>query len=170
MGLDPVLLFECEKMGSASTRFILAKARDIVEQRLQDRLKWANTIYQYIISCEVRAGRLDACPGTGWDNVKWVHNSAWTIDNGRDTNSALALIRAGLMSADDYTLAQCGKTSEEIFAENLHATAHNIQRAQAAGVDYYMIAAPAAGATTIPDRVEPPAQAESADDDGLLDT
>lgn len=169
VGLDPVLLYECEKMGSASTRFILAKARDIVEQRLQDRLKWANTLWQFIVSCEVKAGRLDPCPADDWASVKWVHNSAWTIDRSA-SNDALNLIRAGLMSADDYTLSQCGKTAEEIFAENLHATAHNIERAKAAGVDYYLIAAPQSGATIIPDKVDTPKKEESADDDGLLDT
>lgn len=170
VGIDPCVLFDTNTMGSASARFVIAKCKDVINHRLQDRISWANKIYQYILSCEVKAGRLEPCPVDNWDAVKWINNSGWSIDLGRDANSAMALISKGLMSADDYTLSTSGKTSEEIFTENLHAITHNIERARKAGVDYYMVAAPTAGSTFIPESVETPAKSETQDDDGLIES
>lgn len=115
VGIDPVILYRPQDMGSAAVRFVIAKAKDIINQRLQDRIVWANKIYQYILSCEVRAGRLRPCPTKDWASVKWISNNTWSIDLQRDAKTAMDLISKGLMSADDYTLSAFGKTSEEIF-------------------------------------------------------
>ena len=168
VGIDPDILYHPSEMGSAATRFGIAKAKDVIRQRLADRISWANKVYQYIISCEVRAGRLEPCPTDDWSNVKWINSAGWSIDLGRDANSAMQLISAGLMSADDYCLSTCGKTSEEVFAENLHSITHNIQRAQAAGVDYYTVCPPRAGAAAPQlQEVEATQKTETPDDDDL---
>lgn len=123
VGLDPVILYRCEDMGSASTRFVIAKAKDVVKARIADKIQWANKIYQYILSCEVAAGRLRPCPTDKWHAVRWVNSSGWSIDLGRDAKTSIDLITAGLMSADDYCLSSFGKTSEEIFTVSIHAPA-----------------------------------------------
>lgn len=168
VGLDPVVLYDSQQMGSASARFVIAKSKDIINQRLADRIVWANKIYQFVLSCEVKAGRLPKCPTENWSAVKWVNTSGWSIDLGRDANSAMALISKGLMSADDYCLSTSGKTSEEIFAENLHAISHNIERAKQAGIDYFLVSAPSAGATYTPDTATVSSKEETEDDDGLV--
>lgn len=167
VGLDPVILYNTQDMGSASARFVIAKSKDVIQQRLNDRIVWANKLYQYILSCEVAAGRLPKCPTENWSKVKWISSSGWSIDLGRDANSAMDLIARGLMSADDYCLSSFGKTSEEIFAENLHSVTHNMERAKQAGVDYYAIAAPQSGSTYVPKNVIVSSQSDSLDDDGL---
>lgn len=154
VGLDPTILYNPEDMGSASVRFVISKAKDWAKERINDRILWANKIYQYILSCEVKAGRLEPCPTEHWNRVKWVSTPHWSIDLGHDTDNSIKLIDAGLMSMDDYTLSHFGKTSEEIFEENLHAKAHNIERAKAAGVNYYDIIPPKAGAAQIPQNIE----------------
>lgn len=72
VGVDPVILYRPEDMGSAAVRFSIAKAKDVIQARLSDRIQWANKIYQYILSCEVRAGRLAPCPTENWARVKWI--------------------------------------------------------------------------------------------------
>lgn len=146
VGLDPTILYNPEAMGSASVRFVISKAKDWAKERLNDRIMWANKIYQYILSCEVKAGRLEPCPTDGWNKVKWVNSTKWSIDLGHDTDSAIKLINAGLMDADDFTLSHFGKTTEEIFEANLHNKAHNMQKAEEVGLTYYDICPPQAGA------------------------
>lgn len=125
VGLDASLLYHPENMGSASVRFTIAKAKDWAEARLEDRKIWCNRVYQHIISNEIAAGRLRPCKDL--DNpyaVKWVNKSHWSIDLGRDAASAIKLVDAGLLDADDYTLATCGKTVEEIAKNKLHTLTH----------------------------------------------
>lgn len=169
VGLDPVILYRSEDMGSASTRFVIAKAKDVIKTRVADKVQWCNKIYQYILSCEVAAGRLRPCPTDRWANVRWVNSSGWSIDLGRDARTSLDLISAGLMSADDYCLSSFGKTSEEIFTENLHSITHNMQRAKEAGVDYYAVASPVSGSTYVPQSSPTvPTKPAEKDDDGLV--
>lgn len=168
VGIDPAILYAPQELGSAAVRFAIAKSKDVIKHRLQDRTAWADRIYQYIISCEVRAGRLEPCPTADWARVKWITSSGWSIDLGRDANSAMALIQSGLMSADDYCLSTSGKTSEEIFAENLHSIGHNLRRAQDAGIDYYLICPPKAGAAAPAiESGETPEKPAESDDDNL---
>lgn len=73
------------------------------------------------------------------------------------------------MSADDYCLSSFGKTSEEIFTENLHSITHNMQRAKEAGVDYYAVASPVSGSTYVPQsNPTVPTKPAEKDDDGLV--
>ena len=170
VGIDPVLLFSPQDMNSASVRFVIAKSKDTINQRLQDRINWCQRIYEYILSCEVRAGRLPKCPTDAWNSVRWVASGNWSIDLSHDASSATNLISKGLMSADDFCLTNYGKTSEEIFAENLHSVSHNIERCKEAGIDYYMVAAPNQGATYIPEQTQVTEKEETTDDDGLVET
>lgn len=149
VGIDPVVLYRPEDMGSASVRFVIAKSKDIINQRLQDRIIWANKVYQYVLSCEVAAGRLRPCPTKDWAKVKWICRNTWSIDLQRDAKTAVDLINRGLMSADDYALSTSGKSTEEIFAENLHCVKHNMERATAEGIDYHAVITPAAGQQVI---------------------
>lgn len=168
VGVDPNILYNPSELGSASTRFILAKSRDLITQRLQDRMTWANKIWQFVISCEVAAGRLEKCPTDNWDRVQWVGGQTWSIDLGRDANSAMQLIAQGLMSADDWCIQNFGKSHEEIFEQNLHSISHNMAKAQEAGIDYFAVAAPNAGSTYIPEEVNATEKEETSDEDGII--
>lgn len=73
------------------------------------------------------------------------------------------------MSADDFTLSQYGKTSEEIFNENLHSYSHNRERAEKAGYSYFDICPPRVGATYTGEEEakQHTKEEQTTDDDGL---
>lgn len=121
VGLDPEILYRAKEMGSASVRFVIAKAKDWARPRIADKELLCNRIWQHVIACEVAAGRLRPCRDYEgeWD-VKWIGTGKWSIDLGRDAASAINLINSGLMSANDYTLETSGMTREEIVREAAH--------------------------------------------------
>lgn len=125
VGIDPQILFNPETLGSASTRFILAKAKDWAKSRLFARENWANRIYQHFIACEIEAGRLRPCKYADETfNVNWINRTAWSIDLGHETNNFIAQKNAGLADGNTWTLANYGLTVEEIAERTAHDLAH----------------------------------------------
>lgn len=118
VGLDPEILYRAKEMGSASVRFVIAKAKDWARPRIADKELLCTRIWRHVIACEVASGRLRPCRDYEgeWD-VKWVGTGKWSIDLGRDAASAINLINSGLMSANDYTLETTGMTRAEILEE-----------------------------------------------------
>lgn len=135
VGLDPEILYRVKDMGSASVRLCIAKAKDWAKPRIHDKELLCTRIWQHVIACEVAAGRLRPCRDYDgmWD-VKWVGTGKWSIDLGRDAQSAINLINSGLMSANDYTLETVGMTREEIIAEAVHDYVHGQELAAAHGI------------------------------------
>ncbi len=125
VGIDPQVLYNPETLGSASTRFILAKAKDWAKSRLFARENWANRIYQHFLSCEIESGRLRPCkyPEDTF-NVTWINRTAWSIDLGHETNNFIAQKNAGLADGNTWTLANYGLTVEEIAERTAHDLAH----------------------------------------------
>lgn len=116
VGLDSQILYNPESLGSASTRFILSKARDWANKRNEDKKVICNKIYQWVIVNEIEAGRLEPCPNADETyNVTWLNKTHWTIDAGRDVNSNINLINNGLMDGDTYSLQLCGMTRKQIL-------------------------------------------------------
>jgi hypothetical protein len=112
-------------LGSASTRFILAKAKDWAKSRLFARENWANRIYQHFIACEIEAGRLRPCKYADETfNVNWINRTAWSIDLGHETNNFIAQKNAGLADGNTWKLANYGLTVEEIAERTAHDLAH----------------------------------------------
>lgn len=118
VGLDPEILYRAKEMGSASVRFVIAKAKDWARPRIEDKEQLCERIWQHVIACEIDAGRLRPCRDyeNAW-RVKWVGCGKWSIDLGRDASSAISLINSGLMPADEYTLETSGMTREEIVEQ-----------------------------------------------------
>lgn len=135
VGLDSQILFNPETLGSASTRFILAKAKDWANKRNEDKKVVCNRIYQWVIASEIEAGRLEPCPYADETyNVQWLNKTAWSIDNGRDINSTIALIEAGLMDADTYSLQICGLTRKQILQKKAEFLSDAMEVAKEYGV------------------------------------
>ena len=131
VGIDPQVLFNPETLGSASTRFILAKAKDWAKSRLYARENWANRVYQHVIACEIEAGRLRPCSKPEEQfHVTWINRTAWSIDLGHDTNNFIAQKNAGLADGNTWTLANYGMTVEEIAERTAHDLAHIRQIAE----------------------------------------
>lgn len=115
VGLDPITLYNPERLASASTRLILQKLSIWRDARLLQREIWANRVYQHIISREVAAGRLRPCRAAAWQNVTWIKPRDLSIDKGRDTTAEINLIREGLADANAWTLATEGLTVRQII-------------------------------------------------------
>lgn len=135
VGLDSCMLYRMESMGSASARLSIAKSKDWAQEKLEMRKIWANRIYQHIISAEIAAGRLEPCPDEeNQYNVVWINRVNWSIDLGRDANSTINLVKAGLCDPNDWALSNYDKTIEEIAAQNIHDITHIREMAKEAGV------------------------------------
>lgn len=115
VGLDPITLYNPERLASASTRLILQKLSIWRDARLLQREIWANRVYQHIIAREVDAGRLRPCRAAAWQNVAWIKPRDMSIDKGRDTTAEINLIREGLADANAWTLATEGLTVRQII-------------------------------------------------------
>lgn len=150
VGIDPQVLFNPESLGSASTRFILAKAKDWARNRLFDREAWANRVYQHIIACEIESGRLRPCkyPDEQFA-VNWINRTEWSIDLGHDTNSFISLFNNGLADANTWTLSHYDLTVEEIAERTAHDKAHIRQIAEKYGLPVEALLQNVAGATPV---------------------
>lgn len=136
-GIDPALAFDPSALGSASVRFMLAKAKDAANRLNEDRKPWATRIWQHIIANAIAAGRLRTCrdPQNMWTPI-WLARNEWSIDLRHDVNSFIALRDAGLASGDIFTLSHYDLTMEEVAelrAEELStllaaAEKHNVPR------------------------------------------
>lgn len=157
VGIDPQILFNPETLGSASTRFILAKAKDWARTRLYDREQWANRIYQHVIACEIDAGRLSPCQYAEEQyNVTWINRTEWSIDLGHDTNAFISLVNAGLADANQWTLSHYDMTVEEIAERTAHDKAHIKLIADNYGLPYEALLPNAVGGTPIEWDTTPP--------------
>lgn len=135
VGLDSQILFNPQTLGSASTRFILAKAKDWANKRNEDKKVVCNRIYQWVIANEIESGRLEPCPNTDETyNVQWLNKTAWSIDNGRDAASTISLIENGLMDGDTYALQLCGMTRKQILAKKAEFLADALEISKTYGV------------------------------------
>lgn len=147
VGLDPEILYRVKEMGSASVRFCIAKCKDWTRPRVYDKETLCNRIWKHIISCEIAAGRLRTCQDIdSMFDVRWVQNSKWSIDLGRDANSAINLIREGLMSRDEFCLENYGKTYEEVIQSNIRSISNAMKACKELGVDLLTVMPGEAGA------------------------
>lgn len=150
VGLDPEILYRVKEMGSASVRFCIAKCKDWTRPRVYDKETLCNRIWRHIISCEIAAGRLRTCNDIdSMFDVRWIQNSKWSIDLGRDANSAINLMREGLMSREEFCLENYGKTYEEVISSNIRSIANTIKVCKEFGIDLLSVIPGEAGSLPI---------------------
>lgn len=150
VGLDPEILYRVKEMGSASVRFCIAKCKDWTRPRVYDKENLCNRIWRHIISCEIAAGRLRTCNDIdSMFDVRWIQNSKWSIDLGRDANSAINLMREGLMSREEFCLENYGKTYEEVIGSNIRSIANTIKVCKEFGIDLLSVIPGEAGSLPI---------------------
>lgn len=148
LGLHPEVLYYTSELGGASIRYVMQVTKDWRADRLEIRQVWCNKVWQHVVGMQVAAGRLRPCDTRDWRNVQWINRSDMTIDKGRDTAAMINLVREGLADANEWTLATCGKTVEEIAQQRLHDIAHVREMAAAAGVPMEWLWPGSIGATT----------------------
>lgn len=153
VGLDPEILYRVKEMGSASVRFCIAKCKDWTRPRIHDKEALCNRIWKHIISGEIAAGRLRPCKDLdSMFDVKWIQSSKWSIDLGRDANSAINLIREGLMSRDEFCLESYGKTYDEIIESNVRSISNAIKLCNELGINIAQVIPGQVGAQPINDQ------------------
>lgn len=150
VGLDPEILYRVKEMGSASVRLSIAKAKDWARPRIIDKQLLCTRIWRHVIACEVAAGRLRMCRDTeAMYDIDWVGTGTWSIDRGRDASSAIALVREGLMSRDQYCLENYGVPYAEVAEANVRNTATLIELCESYGVPVTLVEPGQVGSTSV---------------------
>lgn len=149
-GIDPALAFDPSALGSASVRFMLAKAKDAANRLNEDRKPWATRIWQHIIANAIAAGRLRTCrdPQNMWTPI-WLARNEWSIDLRHDVNSFIALRDAGLASGDIFTLSHYDLTMEEVAELRAEELATLLAAAEKHNIPRELLIASRAGAAPI---------------------
>lgn len=150
VGLDPTVLYDSTQLGSAGTRFDLAKLSRWAQKRLQWRTPGLTRIWRHVIACEIASGRL-APPREGrFDEVYWVPGRDMTIDVGRVADATINLVREGLMSPSAFTLATEGLLPEDVDREKARRMAHQRKLEEEFGLPPGSLHQAALGATDAP--------------------
>lgn len=98
-GYSPELLWNITALGGANTRFVLADAQGAIELGQQDLIDTKlQPEWQYVIACEIMAGRLRTCADPDWWKVAWIPPPRITVDFGRDGKLHLAQVKAGALT------------------------------------------------------------------------
>jgi lambda family phage portal protein len=94
-------VWDSSKVSGANTRLVTAKAARRFEQRQNLLIAQAlRRIWRYAIAVAIKNGELPATPG--WNSTSWICPRSITVDHGRDAQSDIALVEAGLMSREEY--------------------------------------------------------------------
>ena len=101
LGLPYEFVWNSEKVSGANTRLITAKAARRFEQR-QNLLisQFMRRVWRYAAAVAIKNG--DLPPTERWHHVDYICPRSITVDHGRDAQSDIALIQAGLMSRAEY--------------------------------------------------------------------
>ena len=112
----PVSLVYGNKVGGADTRRELATAERAIapwQNRLCEQLQ---KIYEYAVSCACDRGLINAPKPADWNKTLWLHPPRATVDLGRDFSIDMSLVKAGLMSVEDFE-AKNGKNWREVVEQ-----------------------------------------------------
>ena len=95
IGLPFEFIFNPEKLGGTSQRFILAKAERAFAERQRLLInRVCNRVWGWVISKAVKSGELTFNPE--WHRVHWQTPRRITVDTGRDTKSEIDALKMGL--------------------------------------------------------------------------
>ena len=108
-------VWDSSKVSGANTRLITAKAARRFEQRQNLLIAQAlRRIWRYAAAVAIKNGDL---PSTEkWHKVSWIAPRSITVDHGREAQSDIALVEAGLMSRAEY-FASYGQDWQEQVAQ-----------------------------------------------------
>lgn len=149
LGLSNAVADDSSKLTSASTRLELDMLKRWIDKRQHWKKPMLHWIYRYFMAAEIAAGRLDPPREGNFEAVYWVPCRDLSIDVGRLASAAVNLMREGVMSRRQYTLATEGRTPEEIAAENAELFAHYAELEQLHGLAPGSLRQSALGATDV---------------------
>lgn len=97
--VSPELLWNITALGGANTRFVLADAQGFIDcgqqQLIDDKLQLET---EYILACEMAAGRLRPCRDPEWWKALWIPPPRITVDFGRDGKLYLEQLKSGALT------------------------------------------------------------------------
>jgi capsid protein len=149
LGLSNAVADDSSKLTSASTRLELDMLKRWIDKRQHWKKPMLHWVYRYFMAAEIAAGRLDPPREGNFEAVYWVPCRDLSIDVGRLASAAVNLMREGVMSRRQYTLATEGRTPEEIAAENAELFAHYAELEQLHGLAPGSLRQSALGATDV---------------------
>lgn len=116
IGLAPEVLWQISGMNGTATRYLMAETRRWVEgqQRILERS--CQRLWTYIISREIKAGRLRPPTTDRWWKCKWIPQSDLTIDEGRVGLLELKQLAEGAITYSEV-FAKRGKDWEAEFVQ-----------------------------------------------------
>ncbi len=141
LGLPFEFIWNAEKLGGASQRFVLAKAQRRFEQR-QSYLTGAllNRVWGWVIASAIKRG--DLPKSDDWWRVRWQAPAKITVDVGREANANRDDIRMGLRTLQEDA-GERGVDWMELRGQAERETADLIARAQRVaketGVDFQTV-------------------------------
>lgn len=150
LGLSNAIADDSSKLSSAGTRLELDLLKRWIDKRMHWKKPMLTWLYRYFMAKEIEAGRLPLPKEGTFDQVHWIPCRDLTIDIGRLANSAINLMREGVMSRRQYTLATEGRTPEEIAAENADLFAYYRELEESYGLPVGSLQQGALGATDVP--------------------
>ena len=149
LGLSNAVADDSSKLSSASTRLELDLLKRWIDKRVHWKRPMLDWLYRYFIAKEIDAGRLPLPSAGTFEQVYWVPCRDLSIDVSRLANSAINLMREGVMSRRQYTLATEGRTPEEIARENAELFAFYRELETAHGLAAGALQQGALGATDV---------------------
>ncbi len=101
--VSPELLWNITALGGANTRFVLADAQGFIDvgqqQLIDDKLQLEA---EFILACEMAAGRLRPCTDPEWWKAIWIPPPRITVDFGRDGKLHLEQVKSGALTFRRY--------------------------------------------------------------------
>lgn len=149
LGLSNAVADDSSKLSSASTRLELDLLKRWIDKRMHWKRPMLDWCYRYFIAKEIDAGRLPLPKEGNFEAVYWVPCRDLSIDVSRLAGSAINLMREGVMSRRQYTLATEGRTPEEIARENAELFAFYRELEQVHGLAEGALQQSALGATDV---------------------
>ena len=153
--LDPEMLYTTNELSSAATRFSLEKLRRFQTSMLDDQEVLANRMWQHVIACEIKAGRLRPCRDAAWQNVRWVPERDMTIDTARMAKAHIDQVNELMADNEDYTLRTTGRTPNMLARKRAAEIAYQKKVAAEYGISYEELRRGALGSIPLRSDAEP---------------
>ena len=101
LGVPFEFIWNPERIGGATMRFIMRKAQRRFEKRQENfKRRVLNRVWAFVIGDAIARGRLTANPD--WTRVEWQTPAELTVDAGRDAMQDREDLKMGLMSESEH--------------------------------------------------------------------
>ncbi len=99
INLFPEVLWDPGSLNGTATRYVMADTRRFIENQQLLMERDCERIWLYILSKEIKSGRLEAPRGIDrWWNVRWIPQADLTIDRGREGRLEIEMVEKGMMT------------------------------------------------------------------------